>query len=61
MARIHNQRAPQRSAPLDESRAALRKKKKNPYKIVLEAVTQEKRKLQAIVRFQRVVVALQHH
>ena len=58
MARIHNQRAPQRGAPLDQARAALRKKKKNPYKIVLEAVTQEKKKLQAIVRFQRVVVAL---
>jgi len=51
MARIHNQRAPQRSAPLDQARAALRKKKKNPYKIVLEAVTQEKKKLQAILTY----------
>lgn len=35
---------------LDRSRAAPRKKK--PYKIVLEAVTQEKRKLKSAVRFE---------
>jgi len=61
MARIHHQRAPQHSGVLDQSRAALRKKKKNPYKIVLEAVTQEKKKLHSIVRCQRITIALCHH
>ncbi|RMZ72720.1 Coiled-coil domain-containing 25 [Pyrenophora seminiperda CCB06] len=51
MARIHHQRAPQRSATLGQSRAALRKKKKNPYKIVLEAVTQEKKRLHSILTY----------
>lgn len=46
--RTHPQPAAQRSAMLDRPRAAVRKKK--PYKIVLEAVTQEKRKLRSIVR-----------
>ena len=59
MARIHSQRASQRSHVRDRSRAALRKKKnKNEYKIVLEAVTQEKKKLHSIVRCQRAMVAL---
>ena len=40
----HGAHAP---ATLDRPRAASRKKK--PYKVVLEAVTQEKRKLQSIV------------
>jgi hypothetical protein len=42
----HGAHAP---AALDRPRAVSKKKKK-PYKIVLEAVTQEKRKLQSIVR-----------
>ena len=51
MTRIHHARpqpAPIRAGVLDQPRAALRKKK--PYKIVLEAVTQEKKKLHSIVR-----------
>jgi hypothetical protein len=39
---------PQHSIALDQTRAVVRKKK--PYKIVLEAVTQEKKKLHSIVR-----------
>lgn len=34
------------------------KKKKKPYKIVLEAVTQEKKKLHSIVRLRRAIDAL---
>jgi hypothetical protein len=55
MARVPHarpQHAPQRSITLDQPRAAMRKKK--PYKIVLEAVTQEKKKLHSIVRRHRV-------
>jgi hypothetical protein len=51
MTRVHHarpQNAPYRSAALDQARAAVKKKK--PYKIVLEAVTQEKKKLHSIVR-----------
>lgn len=50
MTRVHHahpQHATQRSSLLDQSRAA--QKKKKPYKIVLEAVTQEKKKLRSIV------------
>ncbi|KAE8841719.1 hypothetical protein PTNB73_06089 [Pyrenophora teres f. teres] len=52
MARIQNQRASQRNHVRDQSRATLRKKKnKNQYKIVLEAVTQEKKKLHSILTY----------
>jgi hypothetical protein len=44
--RLHH--APQRSGTLDKSRAVVKKKK--PYKILLEAVTQEKKKLHPTVR-----------
>lgn len=57
MTRVHSvrsQHAPQRSATLDQPRAALKKKK--PYKIVLEAVTQEKKKLHSIVRRRLVAI-----
>jgi hypothetical protein len=53
MTRVHHERRSQRALhggggmPLDQPRAALKKKK--PYKIVLEAVTQEKKKLHSIV------------
>jgi hypothetical protein len=50
MTRVHHgrpQHAAYRSAILEQPRAALKKKK--PYKIVLEAVTQEKKKLHSIV------------
>jgi hypothetical protein len=53
MTRVYHarpQQAPQRSGTLDQSRAAVKKKKKKPYKILLEAVTQEKKKLHSIVR-----------
>jgi hypothetical protein len=57
MARIHHARPQQqvasRSMALEKSRAAVKKKK--PYKIVLEAVTQEKKKLHSIVRRHLVV------
>jgi len=43
------QHAPQRSVAFDEQRAAHPKKK--PYKIVLEAVTQEKKKLHSILTY----------
>jgi hypothetical protein len=50
MARVHHaQHAPQRFSTLNQSRAVIKKKKK-PYKILLEAVTQEKKKLHSIVR-----------
>ncbi|CAO2654776.1 Nn.00g115090.m01.CDS01 [Neocucurbitaria sp. VM-36] len=52
MTRVRHARpqdGPQRSGPLDQSRAALKKKK--PYKIVLEAVTQEKKKLHSILTY----------
>lgn len=51
MTRVHHARpqlAGHRSIALDQPRAAVKKKKK-PYKIVLEAVTQEKKKLHSIV------------
>lgn len=53
MARVHHTRPLQqqgasRAMALDKTRAAVKKKK--PYKIVLEAVTQEKKKLHSIVR-----------
>jgi hypothetical protein len=51
MTRVHHsrpQQAAHRSTLLDQPRAAVKKKK--PYKIVLEAVTQEKKKLHSIVR-----------
>ena len=53
MARIHHARSLQqqsatRSMAVEKNRAAVKKKK--PYKIVLEAVTQEKKKLHSIVR-----------
>lgn len=53
MARIHHARPLQqqgasRTMALEKTRAAVKKKK--PYKIVLEAVTQEKKKLHSIVR-----------
>jgi hypothetical protein len=49
MARVHHaQHALQRGSTLNQSRAAIKKKK--PYKILLEAVTQEKKKLHSIVR-----------
>jgi hypothetical protein len=54
MTRVYHaraQQAPQRSATLDHSRATIKKKK--PYKILLEAVTQEKKKLHSIVRRRR--------
>jgi hypothetical protein len=59
MTRVHHgrpQHAAHRSAILEQPRAALRKKK--PYKIVLEAVTQEKKKLHSIVGGLFVVRAL---
>ncbi|KAH7398290.1 hypothetical protein BKA66DRAFT_452782 [Pyrenochaeta sp. MPI-SDFR-AT-0127] len=52
MTRVHHvrpQQAPQRSVTFEQSRAALKKKK--PYKIVLEAVTQEKKKLHSILTY----------
>ncbi|KAH6882790.1 hypothetical protein BKA58DRAFT_373930 [Alternaria rosae] len=52
MTRVYHpraQQAPQRGTTLDQSRAAIRKKK--PYKIVLEAVTQEKKKLHSILTY----------
>lgn len=54
MARVHHVRPQQqhgisRAMVLDKTRAAIKKKK--PYKIVLEAVTQEKKKLHSIVRY----------
>lgn len=54
MARIHHarsllQQGSTRSMAVEKNRAAVKKKKK-PYKIVLEAVTQEKKKLHSIVR-----------
>ncbi|KAF1939068.1 hypothetical protein EJ02DRAFT_353085 [Clathrospora elynae] len=52
MTRVHlarPQHAPQRSITFDQSRAAIKKKK--PYKIVLEAVTQEKKKLHSILTY----------
>lgn len=51
MTRVYHPRpqyAPQRSGTLEQPRAVAKKKK--PYKIVLEAVTQEKKKLHSIVR-----------
>lgn len=53
MARIHHarpllQQGSIRSMAVEKNRAAVKKKK--PYKIVLEAVTQEKKKLHSIVR-----------
>lgn len=51
MTRVYHARPPgarHRSIALDQPRAAVKKKK--PYKIVLEAVTQEKKKLHSIVR-----------
>jgi hypothetical protein len=51
MTRVHHARPQQaihRSTLLDQPRAVVKKKK--PYKIVLEAVTQEKKKLHSIVR-----------
>ena len=54
MTRVYHPRAqqpPQRGSTLDQLRAAVKKKK--PYKIVLEAVTQEKKKLHSIVRRRR--------
>jgi hypothetical protein len=51
MTRVHHERpqhTPQRGGTLDQSRAAMKKKK--PYKILLEAVTQEKKKLHPTVR-----------
>ena len=53
MARIHHARSQQqqgasRTMAIEKTRAAVKKKK--PYKIVLEAVTQEKKKLHSIVR-----------
>jgi hypothetical protein len=56
MTRIHHarpQHAAQRSITLDQPRAVAKKKK--PYKIVLEAVTQEKKKLHSIVRRHQLV------
>ena len=55
MARIHHvrplpQQGVSRTLALEKTRAAVKKKKK-PYKIVLEAVTQEKKKLHSIVRY----------
>ncbi|KAF2855697.1 hypothetical protein T440DRAFT_161195 [Plenodomus tracheiphilus IPT5] len=47
--RTHAQHAPQRSIALEKQRAAHLKKK--PYKIVLEAVTQEKKKLHSILTY----------
>lgn len=55
MARIHHARPQQqqqgasRAMAIEKTRAAVKKKK--PYKIVLEAVTQEKKKLHSIVRY----------
>jgi hypothetical protein len=54
MARIHHvrpllQQGASRTLALEKTRAAVKKKK--PYKIVLEAVTQEKKKLHSIVRY----------
>ncbi|KAI4689978.1 uncharacterized protein J4E84_004159 [Alternaria hordeiaustralica] len=52
MTRVYHPRAqqpPQRGSTLDQSRAAVKKKK--PYKIVLEAVTQEKKKLHSILTY----------
>jgi len=52
MTRVYHarpQQAPQRSGTLDQSRAAVKKKK--PYKILLEAVTQEKKKLHSILTY----------
>lgn len=59
MARVHHARPLQqqgasRSMAIEKTRAAVKKKK--PYKIVLEAVTQEKKKLHSIVR--RLLVAM---
>lgn len=57
MTRVHHvrpQHATPRSTILDQPRAVAKKKK--PYKIVLEAVTQEKKKLHSIVR--RIIIAL---
>jgi hypothetical protein len=55
MTRVYHarpQQAPQRSGTLDQSRAAVKKKKKKkPYKILLEAVTQEKKKLHSILTY----------
>jgi hypothetical protein len=51
MTRVHHarpQQAAHRSITLDQPRAVVKKKK--PYKIVLEAVTQEKKKVHSIVR-----------
>lgn len=51
MTRVHHarpQQATHRSTILEQPRAVVKKKK--PYKIVLEAVTQEKKKLHSIVR-----------
>jgi hypothetical protein len=56
MTRVHlarPQHVPQRGVTLEQSRAAIKKKK--PYKILLEAVTQEKKKLHSIVRRRAVV------
>ncbi|KAF1839482.1 hypothetical protein BDW02DRAFT_486979 [Decorospora gaudefroyi] len=52
MTRVNHARrpyAPQRSGALDQPRAALKKKK--PYKILLEAVTQEKKRLHSILTY----------
>ncbi|OAL54329.1 hypothetical protein IQ07DRAFT_500923 [Pyrenochaeta sp. DS3sAY3a] len=55
MTRVHHQRpqrgARQSSAALEQPRAALRTKKKKKFKIVLEAVTQEKKKLRSILSY----------
>jgi hypothetical protein len=62
MTRVYHarpQQAPQRSGTLDQSRAAVKKKK--PYKILLEAVTQEKKKLHSIVRRRHGSIVLQRH
>ncbi|KAH7069045.1 hypothetical protein BKA63DRAFT_100176 [Paraphoma chrysanthemicola] len=48
MTRVHHTR-PQRGTALDRQRADVKKKK--PYKIVLEAVTQEKKKLHSILSY----------
>ncbi len=55
MTRVHHPRPQQqpqgasRAIAIEKTRAAAKEKK--PYKIVLEAVTQEKKKLHSIVRY----------
>jgi hypothetical protein len=61
MTRVHHARpwnAPQRSGTLDQARAVHQKKK--PYKIVLEAVTQEKKKLHSIVRHSLIAASFRY-